>query len=202
MSSPLTRVRWRDEEPAVVVHRNAEENRPWYSTPILGSVLTPETALVLATFGSPALVGFLCIGRESAAVVAVFTAAAVVPFVASLVALVNLVIMCFFAKKTEDDALTVSAILIVPLARVLSWALLHMAVWTWDRDGWYHVETLPTFTVWLRFLADCFNLVPDHDAVSTLAHIASGLFQYEFNLVLVPVILAASVSVALEHAKA
>jgi len=187
---------WRTQTKDRQFHREENNRAQWW-----WKFWTPLYVILFCVGIAAIAVGILAIDRDGVGPRVVFSILAALPIIVSTLALYDMAYLCFYTDRDKDDRLGLAMTMLVPAAWTVAFALVHMVVWSWNIAGWEHMAGYSTFAIWLRFTSNCLNMVPDHDAISTLAHVVTGIFQFIFIVFVLTVTIAACVSIVLEHTK-
>jgi hypothetical protein len=124
-----------------------------------------------------------------------------ISFIISLAAIIDMMVLCFFVPKDEDIRLTVPLLILIPLARVVTWGGLFFILWGWDPQSWNGVLNMGPFVTLIRLISHTASFIVIQDANTTLVHAFAGIFSYELYIIIVPVIVALCVTYVSEHTK-
>jgi hypothetical protein len=152
--------------------------------------------------------GILYIGRDSSQprphtleAAIVITIICSVSFLVSLAAIIDMIVLCYIVPKQFDSRLNLEMLFLIPLSRIISWSGIFFCMWGWNPASWNGISGTNPYDVFVRILSHTTSVIVIYDANTTLVHAFSGIFAYELYLIVVPVLLATSVTLVLEHTK-
>lgn len=120
-----------------------------------------------------------------------------------LLPVIDIVLLCFYYGKDEDDRLDLIMCLIVPLTFTVYFVNLCVGTRYINDSGWKNMNTSlendPFILVWLEFLSLLLALILTNNCASVWSSILSSLHFYVMTVVIIPIVIAGCVTIVLEH---
>lgn len=121
----------------------------------------------------------------------------------SLLSIVDLLLLCFYYGKDEDDRLTLTTCLVIPLVFTISMTSVCVGTRYANESGWIgfitSLEQDSLFLVWFELFFLLSTLVLPGNCASLWSLMLTSFYFYVTTLIIIPVLIAGCLTIVLEH---